>query len=97
MLFWNLKRKESEKIDKRDFDILKSEIGDIKLQMRLLDSDIANLRGRFNRQLGGLKANPSEQVKEEEKVAPKEEEKPKHLNTPEPKVFTGMYGIDFPK
>jgi hypothetical protein len=94
MIFWKkkLNSEEYENLCKK-IGTLAGEIADFKLQLRVLDADLNNLKGRFNRKLSGL-------AKEEEKVAPKEEEKPaepKDLNIPEPLVFTGINLEHIPK
>jgi len=90
MSFWFGKK---EKLRSEEYETLlnrivalSGDVAELRQQIKLVSTDNNNLRGRFNRQLAGL-------PKEEEKVAPKEEEKPaeaKPLNTPSPKVFTGM-------
>lgn len=58
---------EYERLSKRVTE-LTGEVGTLKTLCNSLETDVANLRGKFNRKLSGLQ-------KEEEKVEPKEEEK----------------------
>jgi len=77
MMFWNKKKddpnknttnsEEYERLSKRITD-LAAEVALHKTKVELIETDVANLRGKFNRKLSGLQ-------KEEEKVEPKEEEK----------------------
>lgn len=58
---------EYERLAKRITELV-AELGLLKANYKIIETDVDNLRGNFNRKLKGL-------VKEEEKVAPKEEEK----------------------
>ena len=73
-MFWNnannkkpINSDEYERLAKRITELV-GDIGICKASNEIIRSDLANLRGRFNRQLSGMKG-------EEEKVEPKEEEK----------------------
>jgi len=88
---WFSKKKE---LKSEEYETLSNKLVDLRAEVKnmvgevvLLRTECNNLRGQFNRKLAGL-------AKEEEKVAPKEEEKPKDLNKPEPKVFTGMQYVN---
>lgn len=73
----SLRSDEYEQLSNR-ITTLRSDLEEAKTKVRMLETEINNLRGNFNRKLSGI-------VKEEKK-----EEQPKALNTQEAKVFTGM-------
>ena len=91
MFFWK-KKPNSEEYDTLNLRIrkLESSVENLETRINLQRTDLNNLRGNFNRKLAGLS-------KEEEKVEPKEEEKPQNLNKGGPIVFTGMTYGNIPK
>lgn len=88
MSFWKksnetpLNSSEYEKISKRLTEFAGT-IEEIKNNFKILETNYNNLRGNFNRKLSGLK--------EEEKVAPKEEEMSGETNI-KPSVFLSPNG-----
>jgi len=89
MSFWHrknetpLRSEEYERVSKRITE-LAAAVEELQNKFKILETNYNNLRGNFNRKLSGLK--------EEEKVAPKEEEMETDTNL-KPTVFLSPNGL----
>lgn len=93
MSFWNLWRnkddvqlnsKEYESVTKKIIEF-SARIEELENKFKILGTNYDNLRGQFNRKLSGI-------AKEEEKVAPKEEEMTNETNI-KPCMFLNPNGL----
>lgn len=69
MSFWNNKSVNSEEYEKLSKKIseLSSDVTELTAKIRIITSDVSNLRGLFNRKLTGLKKEEQQEENEEEK------------------------------
>lgn len=68
MSFWNNKKVNSDEYEKlaKKITDLSSSVDELTAKIRIITSDVSNLRGLFNRKLTGIKKE--EQVQEEEET-----------------------------